>query len=105
MAGGQRAGVADEAVRLIVPEHQLQLRKLFAQLAPMAQERLAVAEVLGERVLDLAGARSEVGALRVREHPHGGHSTLAPTDDPCLLPATAQASALRAGIISAVELV
>jgi hypothetical protein len=36
---------------------------------------------------------------------HGGHSTLAPTDDLCLAPATAQADRLRIGAVSTAEFV
>ena len=78
---GNRAAVADDNVALLVPQHELQLRQLRAQAMPVPHRHLAVAHERGHRVLDLARARGEVGALGVGEHVQGGHSRPWPEDD------------------------
>ena len=61
----------DDDVVLVVPQHELQLRQLGAQLVPVPEGHLAVAHERGHRVLDLAGARGEIRPLGIRERAHG----------------------------------
>ncbi len=73
LACRHRARVADDEVLFLVPEDELEVRQLLAELPPVPDGDLAVAHELREGVLHLARPRREVRALRVREQAHDGH--------------------------------